>query len=424
MNHRIFILGSSEEFIQLVKVSKARGICTIVCDGNPDGPAKKEADIVYDVDVRSTEKIAEICRKERVDGILTAFSDLLLECMVKIAAKAGLPCYLIPEQLKFYRDKSVMKKMFASLDIPTPRYVETGADCSPDLLGDLRFPVVTKPLDRYGSRGVLVLNSLEEIRSRFHEICAGSETEKILLEEYNTGYEFNLMAWVNNGQVFVLGIADREKSPGETHSIPVCSRNVYPSCLMDHVYQDAKRILEKVIRFTGQQDGELSMQFFWHPDRGIEVCEIAARFLGYEHELIEFCSGLSIEELLLNSVYAPERIPLMLQEHNPFFDKSSAVLYFHGREREIASLESAEKCFRSPEISQSWIFYRQGEQVQEFARPYVARCFLHAGTREEIDRATDRIFAEMSIPDSSGEEILYRNVRTQYPDILTSHKEK
>ena len=123
MNHRIFILGSSEEFIQLVKLSKARGICTIVCDGNPDGPAKKEADIVYDVDVRSTEKIAEICRKERVDGILTAFSDLLLECMVKIAAKAGLPCYLIPEQLKFYRDKSVMKKMFASLDIPTPRYV-------------------------------------------------------------------------------------------------------------------------------------------------------------------------------------------------------------------------------------------------------------------------------------------------------------
>ena len=114
----------------------------------------------------------------------------------------------------------------------------------------------------------------------------------------------------------------------------------------------------------------------------------------------------------------------MLQEHNPFFDKSSAVLYFHGREREIASLESAEKCFRSPEVSQSWIFYRQGEQVQEFARPYVARCFLHAGTREEIDRATDRIFAEMSIPDSSGEEILYRNVRTQYPDILTSHKEK
>ena len=112
MNHRIFILGSSEEFIQLVKLSKARGICTIVCDGNPDGPAKKEADIVYDVDVRSTEKIAEICRKERVDGILTAFSDLLLECMVKIAAKAGLPCYLIPEQLKFYRDKSVMKKIF------------------------------------------------------------------------------------------------------------------------------------------------------------------------------------------------------------------------------------------------------------------------------------------------------------------------
>ena len=152
MNHRILILGSSEEFTELVKLARSRGIFTIVCDGNPDGPAKKEADLACHTDVRSIDRIAALCRKERVDGILTAFSDLLLECMVKIAAKAELPCYLLPKQLSFYRDKSVMKKMFAALGIPTSRYAETDAACSPDAFAGLRFPVVTKPLDRRGSR--------------------------------------------------------------------------------------------------------------------------------------------------------------------------------------------------------------------------------------------------------------------------------
>ena len=418
MNHRILILGSSEEFTELVKLARSRGIFTIVCDGNPDGTAKKEADLACHTDVRSIDRIAALCRKERVDGILTAFSDLLLECMVKIAAKAELPCYLLPKQLSFYRDKSVMKKMFAALGIPTSRYAETDAACSPGAFAGLRFPVVTKPLDRYGSRGVLVLDSPEEIRSRFHEICAGSGTEKILVEEYNTGFEFNLMAWVSSGQVYILGIADREKSPGEPHSIPICSRNVYPSCLMKHVYPEAKRILEKVIGYTGQTEGELSMQFFWHPDRGIEVCEIAARFLGYEHELIELCSGFSMEELLLNSVYAPERIPDMLKKHNPFFEKSCAVLYFHGRQRIIRDLEAAKTCLQSPEVLQGWLFYREGEKIQEFTRPYTARCFLRPGTREEIDRNTDRIYAGMTIPDENGEEILYQNVRARYPEDL------
>ena len=45
------------------------------------------------------------------------------------------------------------------------------------------------------------------------------------------------------------------------------------------------------------------MQFFWRPGEPIQVCEIAARFFGYEHELVEISGGLSIEKLLLDSVY-------------------------------------------------------------------------------------------------------------------------
>ena len=94
MKHRLLILGTLGEFVQLVKKSKERGYYTIVCDGYPDGPARQYADASYVIPVTDIDAVAELCQKEKVDGIITSFSDLLMECMVKIAEKAGLPCYL------------------------------------------------------------------------------------------------------------------------------------------------------------------------------------------------------------------------------------------------------------------------------------------------------------------------------------------
>ena len=91
MKHRLLILGTLGEFVQLVCKAREKGYYTIVCDGYPDGPAREFADEAYQIPVTDTEKIAELCREKKIDGIITSFSDLLLECMVKIADRAGIP---------------------------------------------------------------------------------------------------------------------------------------------------------------------------------------------------------------------------------------------------------------------------------------------------------------------------------------------
>ena len=76
MKHRLLILGTLGEFVQLVKKSKERGHYTIVCDGYPDGPARQYADASYVIPVTDIDAVAELCQKEKVDGIITSFSDL------------------------------------------------------------------------------------------------------------------------------------------------------------------------------------------------------------------------------------------------------------------------------------------------------------------------------------------------------------
>lgn len=416
MKHRLLILGSLREFVQLIELAKKQGIYTIVCDGYINSIGKQHADKFYDISPGNIEEIVQICKLEKVDGIITSFSDYLFECMVKIASLANLKCYFLPEKLHLYRNKESMKQMLDQLEINNSKYVVINRNFTDDELSKLQFPVVSKPLDKYGSRGIMILYSPDEIRENFDFICETSDIKKVLIEEYHTGYEFNMMTWILNGNVHVLSIADREKTAISRHDIPISTRNVYPSRLISHVYEEAKNILQKVADYTEQTSGILSMQFFWTPGQPISVGEIAGRFLGYEHELIEYCSGLAVEELMLNYLYNEDKLIDLLNNHSPFFSKHHAVLYFHGKNgMTVADQEKAKDLSSLTQIKDFWAFYSPGEMIIPHGpNPYVLRYYISGDTRLEIDSLTEYIYDNISVTDHSGENVIYTNKITEY----------
>ena len=140
-----------------------------MCDGYADGIARTYADKAYTIPVTDVDAIALMCREEGVDGIITSFSDLLLECMVKIADKAGLPCYLKPEQLSWYRDKSACRDVLDKLGLPAPGFRKISVELLKQgseeeiqqSIANLQYPLISKPLDKYA----MLLDDL--IRSAF-----------------------------------------------------------------------------------------------------------------------------------------------------------------------------------------------------------------------------------------------------------------
>ena len=157
------------------------------------------------------------------------------------------------------------------------------------------------------------------------------------------------------------------------------------------------------------------MQFFWKPDKGIQVCEIAGRFFGYEHELTDMVYGFSIEELLLNYLYEKDKIQTMFAQHDICSpSKYGAVLYFQGRQLQIADQNAyqlaQERCVVKP-----WIFYKEGENVIEYGpNPYLALYYIEVDTRGQLEKETRKFFNEMSIRDSKGQEVAYRNKIPEY----------
>lgn len=406
--HRLVVLGSLGEFVSLVEHAKDRGIYTIVCDGYADGPAKKVADKAYNIDVRNPEAIAQMCKEEGVDGIIGSFSDLLFEQITKVADLAGLRWYAKPDKLDFYREKDKAKALMTKLGIRVPKNTQIASDFADSELDGFAFPLVIKPVNGYGSKGIYVVHSISEIRERFEMVSGRSsgQREMIQVEEYSHGREYNMMTWVVDGRVCPISIADREKNPQVGSALPTLNRLVYPAKAAVQIREEATAVLQKFADAVGQKEGALSMQFFYN-EHGVEVCEIAGRLFGYEHELVTHCCGLDIEKLLLDYVYDPDAVRETMLNHSIAFEKCCAGLYFVGiQDKVIADQTSARELAQDSHVIESVLFYNEGETIDNYGpKPYLARYYLTAESQEGIDAVTQHFFDNMHIAATDGSDV-------------------
>lgn len=407
--HRLIIIGSMTENVRLVEKAKERGYYTIVCDGYENGPAKKLADRAFNMNVRDTDAIAAMCREEEADGIIGSFSDLILEQITRIADQAGLKWYLKPENIPQYREKNVAKDILRNLGIRIPRYTLLSRDFRDEELSGFTYPLVVKPVNGWGSKGIFVAHSLEEIRHNFDEAASRQTLEKIEVEEYSQGREYNMMTWVIDGQVHVISIADREKNPQQGNSIPLLNRIVYPARDIKKICSEATDVLQRFIGVTGQKSGALCMQFFYN-EHGVEVCEIAGRLFGYEHEMVTICSGFDIEDMLLNYVYDEDALRKMFERHSPYFTKCCEGIYFVGKQgRVIKDQSEADLLAKDPHVLEAIKYYQDGETIDNFGpNPYLVRYYIAADTREQLDQIAGRFFSQMYIEDTYGENCAER----------------
>lgn len=409
MQKRLLILGSQFEFTELVKKSVRRGYYTVVCDGYPDGPARAFADKAYTIPVIQIDEIARMCREEKIDHIITSFSDIMFECMVRIADKAGLPCYLTPGQLDAYRSKAVTKQICSQLGIRVPKYRVLRCEEDLGIGAPIRYPALIKPIDSYGSRGLAIVHDREEALRELKEAVSLSFSKAAMIESISQGQELNCMAFVTDGRVRLMSIADRMTESYDPHRIPVNYAIRYPSRYFEETAEMVTKIFQKFADHTGQKQGPMAMQCFYDGE-GIEVCEIAGRMFGFEHEMVTLTTGLDVEDLLLDLEYEPERASHSMQAHDPHGSRYASCVYFQNITPGIVgSQDQIRALAKHPAAVQSVLFYRDGEQAGVLGpRQYFARFYVCADSREEMLRAEKDLFLGADVINEKGESMIFR----------------
>ncbi len=207
---KILILGAGIYQVPLIKVAKKLGIYTIVASIQGNYPGFELADKVYYENTTDHRKILSIARREQVDGIVTAGTDVAVITIGKVCDALGLKG-LSAEAAELATDKLLMKQCYEKHGVRSAKFRKVSFDDEhyANIISDLSLPVMFKSVDSSGSRGIVKVNSPSEFDSARNIVLDNTRSDYFIVEEYIEGEEFGAQAFVQDGKLeFILPHGD------------------------------------------------------------------------------------------------------------------------------------------------------------------------------------------------------------------------
>lgn len=279
MTRHLLLIGGGVMQLPVIEFAHRLGVKVLCFDGNPTAPARQSADWFEVCDIKDQDRCLERAQAHRaahrLDGVVTVGTDFSTT-VAWIAGALGLPGTPY-EAARRAKDKGLMRARFDEAGISSPRYRVFSAlpDKAPELGFD--FPVVVKPTDSMGARGVRLVRQAEELLPALQDAFGYAVEGRAIVEEYVDGPEFSLDAIVRDGRLIRCGFADRiiVFPPAFVeigHSFPTTAS----TAVQESVWAEFERGVNALGLTWGAAKGDVK----YSPSRGPVIGEIASRLSG------------------------------------------------------------------------------------------------------------------------------------------------
>lgn len=214
---KLAIIGASYLQLPLIRKAKEMGITTYVFAWECGDVGEKEADFFYPISIIEKDEILDKCREIGIDGICSIASDLAVLTVSYVAEKMGLTGNGI-EYSNITTNKYLMKKALMQNKVPSARFKVADLTSVPDIT-DMNYPLIVKPTDRSGSRGVTRLNSAkDDLNEAVTRAVDQSFEKRAMVEEYVFGKEYSVECISYEGKHTMLEITEKFTT-GDPHYI-------------------------------------------------------------------------------------------------------------------------------------------------------------------------------------------------------------
>ena len=275
MKKKLAIIGASYLQLPLVKKAKEIGVESICFAWEEGAVCKDVCDHFYPVSTVDKDAILKICQEIKIDGITTIASDVAVLTVNYVAEKMGLIGN--PDKYsKTVTNKYLMRQCFMEHGVPSPKFCLTDGTIL-EIVNNFRYPVIVKPTDRSGSRGVEKVKEVKELQAAIERACKESFQKKAIIEEFVEGREISVESISYQGKHYVLQITDKVTTEAPFF---VELEHHQPSTLPEDIKQRVKEIVLNALDALNIQYGASHVELKITKDDDIRVIEIGARMGG------------------------------------------------------------------------------------------------------------------------------------------------
>ena len=405
---KLLILGGNFLSKDIVKAAKELGVYTIVTDWYDivRSPAKVIADEAWNVSTTDYASLTKLIKDNKIDGIITGFTDSYLLPYQHLCELNKLPCYATLEQFKITLDKDLFKKLCVANHVPVvPEYELNTFNISK--LSD-QNKIIIKPVDNSGSRGICICDNPEEFHNKIKYALSFSESKHVLLEKYMDCDDVSFEYKIQDGEIFLSSICDRYIYKTSSFG-SVTSKLIYPSKYTDLYLKGLDECVKQMFKQIGLKNGVLFLQAFVDNDC-FYFYEMGYRLSGGRHFIFTENQNntSSVKELIhfaLTGKMDNERIAF---KSNPIFKQCCCQLSILCKSEEIHNIIGKEWITNTSEIIDALYTYDIGDTVgaQGTSAQIVARFHIVAQNEYDVNCIITKIKENFLIENRTGDNII------------------
>lgn len=206
MSVKIAVIGANYQYLSFYKQAKALGYeIYSFARAQDDNPCWEIADHHYDLAFKDKEQILEVCKREGVQGVTSFLLESALPCVYYVAEGLGSPCNS-KESQAITANKYTMREQMRKCGVSIPAYQ---AIKSKNDRITIPFPIIVKPADSGGSRGVTLVKNQNELEKALDRAFDWSPNQTVMIEQYIEGREFSIESISCKGRHYILQITDK-----------------------------------------------------------------------------------------------------------------------------------------------------------------------------------------------------------------------
>lgn len=407
---KILLLSGIPHMVDVVKTAQNMGLYTIVTDRDPASPAKGVADKSYDISTSDIDRLAEIAKDEGIHGVFNGFDDVNTWNALALCERLGIPYYATYEQLQICSNKDRFKEHCRQFNVPVVAEYSLANGLDDELLGELRFPVIIKPVDSYASQGITVCYNADDLKAGHEKALEYSKSGTAILEPFiDTPYGLMMYYTVHDGDVVLSAVTDRHVHQHFEEHPPLPIAVMFPSRHREQYLAEVDPQVRDMLRGMGIQNGVLLIQALYEDGR-FYLYEMGFRISGSQHyNIIEKQTGINLLEMMLDlsvgediQKYDTRRFD---DSYIPYPSCNLPILMHSGTIGEIRGLD---EILAMPEILTAVVNRKPGDTVQptgSYAQMF-GRFTIVAASAEELCQAIKTIYDKLEIISTAGEDML------------------
>ena len=390
---KVLLLGGSHFQVPSVKTAKELGYYTITCDYCPDNPGHKYADEYYNVSTTDKEAVLELARRLKIDGIVCYASDPAAPTAAYVAEKLGLPTSPY-KSVEILANKDKFREFLKENHFNVPKakgYAYDEIEIMQKEIMEFKFPVMVKPVDSSGSKGVKKIDSPSDIAEAVEEAMAYSRCKRFIIEEYVEKYGYQIAGdgfSVDGELVFRCFANEHFDASGINPYVPIGES--WPYYLPERVHNKIHTEIQRALSLLGMKTQAYNFDIRVDEDENVYLMEIGPRNGGnLIAQVTQYATGVDMVTYTIKAAMGEDCKDLHMVEPVGYWSNYMV----HSQQSGILQEVQIDETFKKENIVEFEMMFQPGDMIEAFtgSNGTLGTMILKFNSKEEMLEKMDHM---------------------------------